>query len=322
MGKRGSRVFSEGASALSADGLKRNIVELAQGFSTEVLPREASPENAALRQALLPPGTCVYLTFLANSSFAEMASAAAELRREGFEPVPHIAARSLRDAGELDDCLRRLSREANVAQALVIAGDCDLPRGDFHSTMQLLETGLFEKHGIRRIGVAGHPEGHPAASAEILWDALAAKAAFAARTGCTLYVVTQFCFEPEPLIEFERALRRKGLAIPIHAGLPGAATIRSLLAYAKSCGIGPSVRALTRRGGSLARLTAVRTPDRIVTALARYRAEEPACRIERLHLFPLGAFARTAEWMGALRAGRFAVSADGRGFSIERAEAG
>lgn len=300
---------------MAAKNVEQEIRRLAQGFSTEVLPREATPDTVSSR-AVLAPGTYVYITFLPSTSFAEVVSASAQLRREGFNPVPHIAARSLRSARELDDYLARLCGEASVDQALVIAGDLDTPRGDFHCALQLLETGLFAKHGIRRIGIAGHPEGHPVVSAKALDEALLAKAAFARRSGAEMYLVTQFCFEPGPLIEFDKALQRAGIALPVHAGLPGVTTVRSLLAYARSCGIGPSVRTLTRRGGSLARLTAVRAPDGLLAALARHRMNHPASAIKRVHVFPLGAFERTARWMAAVRDGRIAMEPGSTGFKI------
>ena len=302
---------------MSASADKASIQRLVEGFSTEVLPRDATPDHAALRRALLPAGISVYLTFLPHSTTAEMVAAARQLRREGFNPVPHIAARSLRDERELDDYLARLKDEAQVSQALIIAGDLDRPRGAFHCAMQLFDTGLFEKFAIRRIGIAGHPEGHPAASHKALSEALRAKIAYGQRTGAELYIVTQFCFEAEPILSFAETLRGEGIRLPIHAGLPGVTTLKSLLAYAKACGIGPSVRALTRRGRALARLPRFATPAALIAALACHRVQHPQSLIERIHVFPLGAFARTTQWLTAVREGRFAFEADGGDFSVE-----
>jgi methylenetetrahydrofolate reductase (NADPH) len=298
---------------------KAAIQRLVEEFSTEVLPREAIPEQAALRQTLLPAGTSIYLTVLPGGTPAQTVSAARQLRREGFNPVPHIAARSLRNERELGDYLARLKDEAAVTQALVIAGDLDRPRGSFHCASELLDTGLFEKFSIRRIGVAGHPEGHPTASPEALRDALRAKMAYAERTGAELYVVTQFCFESEPIVSFAEALWRDGIRLPIHAGLPGVTTVKSLLAYAKACGIGPSVRALTRRGRTLTRVSRFATPATLIGALASERIRHPHSLIKRIHVFPLGAFARTAQWLTAVREGRIAFDAEGCDFSVENA---
>ena len=53
----------------------------------------------------------------------------------------------------------------NTAQendtVLLVAGDSDAAAGPFSSSLQVLETGVFEACGIRSVGVAGYPEGHP-----------------------------------------------------------------------------------------------------------------------------------------------------------------
>jgi methylenetetrahydrofolate reductase (NADPH) len=41
--------------------------------------------------------------------------------------------------------------------------------------MEILQTGLLEKHGIRRIGVAGHPGGSPDVPEPAIMEALAWK---------------------------------------------------------------------------------------------------------------------------------------------------
>src|SRR3546814_12435059 len=52
----------------------------------------------------------------------------------------------------------------------------------FDSSMAILETGLFDKHGVETIGVAGHPEGSPDIAPAALEAALAWKNAFAERS--------------------------------------------------------------------------------------------------------------------------------------------
>ena len=50
-----------------------------------------------------------------------------------------------------------MCKDFGVKQVLVIGGRAQ-PIGDFHCSLQLFETGLFE--GLK-IGIAGHPEGSP-----------------------------------------------------------------------------------------------------------------------------------------------------------------
>jgi methylenetetrahydrofolate reductase (NADH) len=234
-------------------------------------------------------------------------------------PVPHFPARSIADRAQLADYLRRVTDEAGVDEVLVIGGGIDLPRGAFPGTAALLETGLFEAHGIRTIGFAGHPEGHRELPAPAAAMTLQQKLAYAARTTARARLVTQFMFEAEPLLAWERMIRAQGSNLPIHVGVPGPATIRSLLYYARLCGVGNSMRVLTRQPGNLLKLASLSYPDGLITALGRQRAEDPQCRIARLHFYPFGGLARTARWLEAIRAGAFTLHDDGLGFTVDGA---
>ena len=135
-----------------------------------------------------------------------------------------------------------------VEDVVALGGAVNRPVGEYESSMQLLETGLFDKHGIKRIGVAGHPEGSPDISDKGLAEALTWKNAFAERSDAYVYLATQFCFEAAPIIAWDQAIREAGNRLPIHIGIPGLATLKTLINHAKACGIGPSMRVLTRSG--------------------------------------------------------------------------
>jgi 5,10-methylenetetrahydrofolate reductase len=105
--------------------------------------------------------------------------------------MPHFAARSIPSrahledwlkalSGEVEDWLKALSGEVGITEIVALAGAVDQPVGDFDSSMAMLDTGLFDKYAIRRIGIAGHPEGSPDISDEDIRQALAWKNAFAA----------------------------------------------------------------------------------------------------------------------------------------------
>jgi methylenetetrahydrofolate reductase (NADPH) len=145
------------------------------------------------------------------------------------------------------------------------------------------------------------------------------KLAYARRTTARARLVTQFMFEAEPLLAWEHMVRAQGSDLPIHVGVPGPATLRGLLNYARLCGVGNSMRVLTRRAGNLLKLASLCYPDALITGLARQRAEDPQCRIERLHFYPFGGLARTARWIEAIRAGAFTLHDDGRGFTVDGA---
>lgn len=295
-----------------------DIVALMRDFSVETTPNSAA--KVARFAEHLAPGTTVNVTFLPGSDPADTVAVARRLRAEGFEPVPHVAARSLADLDALDRFLGRLADEAGVTQALVIAGGLDRPIGAFASSMDLLATGRFQARGITRIGVAGHPEGTPDIPEAALRAALAWKNRFAAEHAVEMYLETQFCFDAAAIAAWERRIRGWGNRLPIHLGVPGLATLKTLLKFAQSSGIGPSIRVLTRQARNLARLMLVQAPDRLLVELAAYKAADPDCAIEKLHFYPFGGLAKTAEWANAVAAGRFAF--DGRGTGLVVGETG
>ena len=290
-----------------APATARDVITLIDAFSVETTP--ASAAKVASFADHLAPGTTVNVTFLPGSAIDDTIAVATRLRAEGFEPVPHIAARSITDAAMLDRTLGRLKDEAGVTQALVIAGGLDRPLGAFASSMDLLATGLFDAHGIRKIGVAGHPEGSPDIDETALKDALLWKNRFAAERGLEMYIETQFCFDAAAIIAWDRRIRGWGNTLPIHLGVPGLATLKTLLKFAQMSGIGPSIRVLTRQARNLAKLMLVQAPDRLLLDLAAYKAGDPDCGIEKLHFYPFGGLAKTAQWANAVASGDFTVDA-------------
>ena len=177
------------------------LAQLTSGFSIEVTPREASKIGRFAQH--VPSGTSVYVTFLANTSFGDTVDAVRRLADEGMRPVPHLAARALRDRRQLDERLAALTGEGGVEDVLLIAGSIPHPEGEFDATIQVLRTGCLERRGIRRVGLAGHPEGHPSISEEGIRQAIKEKNQFAAETSMELFLVTQFCFAREPVVAWE-----------------------------------------------------------------------------------------------------------------------
>jgi methylenetetrahydrofolate reductase (NADPH) len=262
------------------------------GFETP----DALPEPCAL----LPPGTAAYIPCLPGREPAEVARLAAWARRAGLEPVPHVAARNFAGPAQVEEYLARVSAEAGVTQALVIAGSQPRPRGPYHDSMQLLATGAFERHGFRALGVAGHPEnevdGHMAA---LRW-----KVAYARAHGLRLHIVTQFCFEPAPFIAYHRRLLAEGFDVPLHLGIAGLCSFKTLLRYGISCGVGPSLRFVQRRATRIGTLLRMHSPQPLMIGIARHLAATPQPGIVKAHFFPFGGLAKTAAWANAAAEGR------------------
>ena len=301
--------------AAAGGNVKQQIIDFMSGFTAETTPGAAA--KIADYREHLRPSTTVYITFLPGSDFEQTITVAKRLQQEGFNPVPHFAARSIPDRAFLERNLQRLQHEVGLTQALVIAGAVDKPLGEFGDSMQLLETGLFDRYGINKIGVAGHPEGSPDIAEETIKQALKWKNGFAERTGAKLYVVTQFCFDAQPIIDWDRKIQAEGNRLPVYVGIPGLATLKTLLNHAKACGIGPSMRFLTKQARNLAKLMTVSAPDRLVTELARYRASDGNCGIAGVHMYPLGGLRKSAKWSYAVIDGEFTLAKDGKGFSVD-----
>ena len=231
-----------------------------------------------------------------------------------MEPVPHIVARRTESAAFLDDYLARFVGEAGVTRVLVVAGDIPQGIGEFSSALQILEGGFLEKHGIRKIGVAGHPEGHKDVSDPALRDAIVRKNAYADKTGADVQIVTQFVFLPEPVVKWEAA---NGAInhLPFRVGLPGLATLKTLLKYAIDCGAGPSLAAVSKHATNLTKLVTVSAPDEVVVGLAQYRQQQPQTRLRGVHFFPFGGLKRTAEWLAKIAQGDFELNGKG-GFDV------
>ncbi len=308
--------MQQAAPIMPNEDLKQQIVNFVQDFTIETTPGSAA-KIADFREHLRP-GTKVAVTFLPGSDFAETISVSRRLRAEGFEPMPHLAARSIPSKALLDEWLRVLTGEAGITEVVALAGAVDNPVGEFDSSMALLDSGLLDKHGIGRVGIAGHPEGSPDISDEDIRQALAWKNAFAERSGAELYVVTQFCFEAAPLIAWDRAVQADGNRLPIHIGIPGLATIKTLIGHAKACGVGPSMQFLTRQARNVAKLLTVSAPDKLLLDLARYRASDPACGIRLAHFYPLGGLRKTAAWTYGVVDGDFTLKSGDKGFSVHR----
>ena len=273
-------------------------------FSVEITPREAS--TLPPLPDVLPTGTRVYLTFLPNTPWEQTVAVARSVREAGMHPVPHLAARAVPDRPTLRRMLADLTA-IGVEDLLVLAGSIATPVGEFHEAAQVLDSGLLEEAGIRRVGIVGHPEGHPDVADDELYRALVDKSRIAHERGLDLHIVTQFAFAPEPIVAWERGIRAMGVDAPVHVGLPGLTTPARLLRFGLRCGVGASLKVLRQQAGGVFKLATspVHHPDATLVGIAAAVAADPACLLRSVHFFPFGAFAATAEWASDIRDGRF-----------------
>lgn len=291
--------FRKAAPAPASAGVEA----LLEDFSIEVMPRTAA-KIADFRE-ILPAGTRVYLAHIDGTDFAEMLAAARRLAGEGFRVMPHFPARGIASRAELEARAAAYA-DAGVREALVIAGGIATPRGPFSEAMQLLESGVFDARGFTRLHVAGHPEGNgdidPRGGEANAMAALVRKAGFARETDAEMAIATQFCFDAAPAIAWAGRLREAGVTLPVHIGVAGPAKLQTLIRFAMTCGVGPSLGVLQRRAADLTRLMLPFEPTDFLAEVARHRAADPDCTIERVHFFPLGGITATTDYAAAATA--------------------
>jgi methylenetetrahydrofolate reductase (NADPH) len=270
-------------------------------LSIEITPRQV--EKIALLKERLPQGTCVYVALIDPADLALQIEAVSVIRAAGLEPVPHVPARFVRDKTDLEHRLGVFAERGKITQALVLGGGAPHPLGTYDAAIQLLETGLFEAHGIRKIGVAGHPEGNPdiikAKGEAALIDALKVKQAYLSAHGVEGYIATQFLFEAGPVAYWAKGLRDAGVTLPVHVGVPGPATIKTLVKYAAMCGVGNSARFIRKQALNVTKLLTVSSPDAFVENLAKLHFGKPELGIAAPHLYPFGGFDKLLDWVSS-----------------------
>lgn len=267
-------------------------------YSIEVMPRTSTKVDNF--RDLLPQQTRVYIAHIEGTPIQEMVDTAKRLNGEGFDVMPHFPARIIKDQATLADWIARYQGEADVKQALLLAGGVDKPYGDYHCSMDLLETGEFDKAGFTHLHVAGHPEGNmdidKDGSTAKVDSAISWKQAFSKRTDAKMAMATQFCFESGPVIEWADRMTTSGIDIPIHIGIAGPAKLQTMIKFSIACGVGASLRVLKRRAKDVTKLLLPFKPDEILSELAAHKASNPNFLITNVHFFPLGGIKTNATW--------------------------
>ncbi|MBP3195148.1 MAG: methylenetetrahydrofolate reductase [Cardiobacteriaceae bacterium] len=284
----------------------KQISEFMNRVSVEVTPKSFAKLPQALNEYLMPE-TSVYITHLQGSFLADTAGAAAKILEQGFRPICHIGARNLRSETELDEGLAQMNA-AGVRDILLLAGGGDGKTSPYQDSLAVLESGKLEKYQLRSVGFAGHPEGNPATTLEKTRDSLRIKAEYAKSNPRDYYLITQFCFTAEPVLNWWRQTREQ---IPfwnsLHIGIPGVTNSASLLRHATNCGVGASISFLKNNGGFLRRffMNDITAPGKLIRDLAAARLNSALEGDVSLHFFPLGAFTRTTAWMRSVQSNHY-----------------
>jgi len=259
-------------------------------FSLEVTPRAvAKIENLS---DLIPSGTLIYIAHIEGTPIDEMVKTARKINDQGYTTMPHFPARIIKDKNTLKDWILKYQNEANVYNAFLLGGGVNKPYGEYDSSIQLIESELFDLAGFKKLYIAGHPEGNkdidPDGSTKNVDEALSWKNKFKDRTDADMAITTQFCFDSKTVINWANDIKDKGIDIPVHIGIAGPAKLQTLLKYSLECGVGASIKILQKRAMDLKKLLLPYRPTSILTELAEYKSDNPNFNIEKVHFFPLG----------------------------------
>ena len=241
----------------------------------------------------------VYITYLPDENSDNVVNTAKKLKEEGYEVIPHLPARTIVNEIELEKYVGELADKSGCSKILIIGGGGN-QAGNIASTMDVLKSDLLSKFNYKFVGVAGHPEGSPDISNQNLDLAIKEKNNFAKNVDFKMYIATQFFFEAKSLIEWENHLTTLGNKLPIHAGIPGPASIKTLINYARSCGIGNSLRFISKQAFNLTKLATLSTPDKLIHDLANYLHTNQSSKLENIHFYAFGGMKKTADWLNQL----------------------
>jgi methylenetetrahydrofolate reductase (NADPH) len=240
--------------------------------------------------SILPANTEVYVTAVPTAAPDETVAAATALRKTGFEPVVHIAARRLASEAQLKNLLARLRGEADTRCLLVIGGDIDAT-GPFADALAVIQKGRLRDAGIDEIGIGAYPEGHPRITPARLEASLDEKIASATAQGLRVHIVSQFSFSADRILAWLNALRAGGITNPVKIGLAGPTSVTALVRYAKRCGVNASLRGLM--SGAASALIGNVGPDRILDALSAAQGDLGEVHP---HYFSFGGLVDTARY--------------------------
>jgi methylenetetrahydrofolate reductase (NADPH) len=283
---------------LKSDAERQALLKTVEEAYMEIFPTP----SVESKLGVLEPNSYVAVTCSPSKGVDVTLDMVERLARRGFKVVPHIAAKMVKDDAHLREILKRLDN-LPVVSIFVPGGDAAQPAGRFATALDLLRAIADADHKFTEIGVAAHPEGHPAVSNDVLFEELQKK------QEVSNYMVTQMCFDAGALAGWLRDVRERGITLPAWIGLPGVADRSTLVTTSLRIGVGDSVRYLKNRGRIAARLLMSKTyrPDELLVELAPFVAE-PAYGIAGHHIYCFNQVERAEEWrhefLDALRDGR------------------
>jgi methylenetetrahydrofolate reductase (NADPH) len=243
----------------------------------------------------LPDDATITITASPSLGLEDTVTWAENLAEDGYEVIPHIAARYVESEDHLDEIANRLDA-AGVTAMFVPGGDREEPVGEFDSAYQLLTSLDDLGHEFDDIGITGYPEGHQFLDNEELAESMEQKAPYAT------YIATQICYDPEAIVDWIDLIRdERGIDLPVDVGIPGVMKYQRLIGISRKVGVGDSVRFLQKTTGILGFLREFigsrgkYEPDDLIDGLAPY-TDDPHYNIRGLHIYTFNQVPDTEAW--------------------------
>lgn len=263
------------------------VVEALRRPRYEVLPLDGIAERVAEH---VPDEVTIAVTASPTRGIASTLAVAERLAEQRRRVVPHLAARLISNEVHLKDVVQRLT-DRGIREVFVIAGDAKEPAGRFEGALDLLAAMADVGHQFEQVGIAGYPESHPFIDDDVTIQSMWDKRRFAT------YIVSQICFRPKSVAGWVRRVRRRGVDLPVHVGVPGPLDAATLLRISSRIGIGESARFARRHTSWLPHLLRAGGyhPALLVEGLAGSLAD-PMDRVAGFHFYTFNEVARTERW--------------------------
>lgn len=262
------------------------VRDLLAGARYEVLPT-ASVADQVLEH--VPTSVTLAVTASPGKGLGPTLDLVERFATQGYDVVPHLAARMVSGRPELEDIVDRL-RELGVRRVFVPAGDAEVPAGDYAQALDLLRDLDALGDPFTEVSVTGYPESHPFIEDDVVVQAMWDKRAHAT------HVVSNMTFDAEVLAAWVRRIRRRGVALPLFVGVPGPVERTKLLAMGTRIGVGDSLRFLRKQRRVMTRVVGPGfSTERFVSRVAGLAAD-PDLGVAGLHIYTFNQVAVVEAW--------------------------
>lgn len=241
----------------------------------------------------LPDGATIAITTSPQLGIDRTVERAEQATKQGYDTVPHIAARYVNDREHLEDIAQRLTN-AGITDIFVPGGDREEPAGVFESAYDLLSTLDGMEYSFDEVGITGYPEGHAFLDETTLADSMTKKEPYAT------YIVTQLCYDPETVLEWIEYIRDRGTDLPVEIGIPGVMKYQRLINISQKVSVGDSIQFLKKTTGifgfirQLVGSRGTYKPNELIDGLAP--VDKETYGISGVHIYTFNQTTDTESW--------------------------